>query len=549
MKREEIMAYIARSKNFEVGDWFYENMTTETVIAIFDLYHKEWDISIDQTKSNTPNTTIDIHGLGLFNTNIINFIKDGNVIKFFRNAKGKFSYNHKLIKYLSDNYYVELGFLLFSGKYEWLELLDEFDRHEAEIIITNLFSISAMYSFNDSIRDLLFVCQRYSNIGIESIIKRHTLLLKHILKIDDTIITNSLVTIAYACELDRHPSFTPWIWKNNLPVLPILSDITYLMVYLDAIIDNNYKGELSASIYSTINGEWGTVDQDICSIKDIYDKIIYITKNINQNIIGLLRYIKVKTKYTLDDVFDWLTINATEPVIPLQNYNDIIDIIGDGNDTIELQKLFLKNGGDVSTMRMDCELFRSTQSIVFTFLTLDSDGIRYLINNSVDFVTNLVKNNWVSVSTGVKVLKALFEYPINEELWNVLNHKGEPVIDYREIIIRRMIQLIPHNSLYQLVPESLAYMTPGLLHISRIISDNNIQYIPANNLSMFIENIMSKFDYIKLNYFCNGEEVSITSVIDKEQFIKIIMNNHQYAYIDDVKGTSQIEIIDLIADK
>ena len=132
---------------------------------------------------------------------------------------------------------------------------------------------------------------------------------------------------------------------------------------------------------------------------------------------------------------------------------------------MDLQTAFITNKGSVRTMfdndgnlLPEASIIKSTDKIQFILNNISDDDLLFLLYNSPEFVKNVMNSNWLTINDMVRLMKVLFEFPINEELWNVLNHKNiSHEIDYRELLIRKIVISLTFDGLYNKVPEAMAF--------------------------------------------------------------------------------------------
>jgi hypothetical protein len=184
---------------------------------------------------------------------------------------------------------------------------------------------------------------------------------------------------------------------------------------------------------------------------------------------------------------------------------------------------------------------------VITYIPIED--LRYLLYNSSDFVKTLINSSNLSQGNMIKILKALYSYPIDEELWDIINCKSDNYAsDYRYILINRIYRYININVAYHYAPVTMMYTEPSVFYITRFIDRDILKYIPAVKLVPYIRKIISREDYVPFNLYSNGEYLSLHKVFDGDytELINSIVGNQKFGYICDIKDIDHLALINSI---
>lgn len=341
----------------------------------------------------------------------------------------------------------------------------------------------------------------------------------------------------------------------GIPVFFENGDITDLHRYLSSVVETKWKCDLD----DTIDGV-GITSEDT----EILNKMKYIFKYLNASIIIYAK--KMMSDELFNDTFfggdcDVTSIlgerNRTSngPTYGILSFTDLIDVFGRNQYglAIWLQLGFIANGGNIKTMFKDDELLPEASIIksedqlnqLLHYLTIED--IRFLLYNSTDFVKNIITCRDVKQESLIKILKAIFEYPVNTNLWEALNHKTlTDTIDFREAIIRRIIAFITLDGVFLNVPESMLYMAPSALFVTRNLNKNNIPFIPIDKLIPYLPSIIAQNEYVPFNRFCNGVYVSLSRAVTMDVIIKNITKYEKFGYIGDIDDVDHKSLIDTI---
>ena len=340
----------------------------------------------------------------------------------------------------------------------------------------------------------------------------------------------------------------------GIPAFFSNGDITDLYRYLDTFIASGWKY---------------TLDEDIVNVHvtaddtEVLGMMTHIFKYLNRSIIVAAKQMISDTdtfeKYFNDSnqLFSLMTGTSVDkaPIYGVEDFAELITLFGHNyyGISIPAQTKFIVNGGDVKTMFTEDGVLLPEASIIKTIDQLDYlinhisvEDLRFLIYNSVDFVKNIISSNEITQTNYIKILKALFENPINESLWKTLNKPdySDGNIDFREAIIRKVIALITLDTIFINVPEAMLYIEPSALFVTRNLSPKNIPFIPVTKLIPYLPSIISQNDYIKFNRYCNGVYASLSRVVTMDILIKTITSHKKYGYLGDIEGIDHKAFMD-----
>ena len=340
----------------------------------------------------------------------------------------------------------------------------------------------------------------------------------------------------------------------GIPAFFSNGDITDLYRYLSVFIESGWKYGL----------DWDITNVDVTGDdKEILDNLVHIAKYIDHSAV-----IMAKEMITDPNVFEDI-FNGSDPLIntllgtsvdkvPLYGVEDFTELISlFGNNLYGIptpaQTKFIVNGGDIKTMFTEdgtllpeASIIKANDQLGYIVNHISVEDLRFLIYNSTDFVKNIISNNNITMSSCVKILKALFEYPVNESLWTALNRVdySDGVMDFRETIVRKAISLITLDTVFINVPEAMLYIEPSALFVTRNLSKENIPFIPVTRLIPYLPSIISQNDYIKFNRFCGGVYVSLSRAVTMDILIKTITDYKKYGYLGDIEGIDHKAFMD-----
>lgn len=333
-------------------------------------------------------------------------------------------------------------------------------------------------------------------------------------------------------EVSKDYELTDLCLQLGIPVLHDDCDIVDVDRFLDCVISYKWKEDFK-------------IPQSIISQDDdeITVKLISISRNINMNTILNLKGVFGPDGFR--SVVANAMVTKTQTTKPITDFNNLISAIGENKYGIamNIQKDFIEDGGDILSMidgnvvKPEATILKTVEEMNFIISHLSVEGLRSLLYKSSDFVKNILSSpESLSHSSMIKIMQALCEYPINEELWNVLNGKSPDYYhDFRFRLVSYINTYINTESIYGFVPEYMMYKTPSIFYITRKIDNDNIKYIPADRIMLYVKSIINR-EYIPLNYFCNGEYVTLDKVVgdDIHRILTNIVSSGNFGYICDL---------------
>lgn len=535
-KQIKLFAKAIYDRNFDIPDWMYDYIDDDVIeeLALITVYNDE-RMNIDSNKNNSK---------------IICGYQSGTPVKKFfdriRNSLNITGVSADIIYMHGDGI---LSGLLFNKK-GWRRVRSII-RSEAEsdeskyrffkILLKYLLSSDELIDYTRMVLKIIGFSKKYVIDMIYS-----ELFIYH-----DDDKQERLYRLIKVLNINKSYVLTQYCLNLNIPVFFNNGDITDLYQYLTAIEKSNWKCDIDKNItrVKITNEEYET---------EIYNLIHHIYGDINNSIIipakNMIRDEKIFKKLFYDDILTDYTKNKYGKY-GIKDFNDLIDYFGHNQYGIPMdaQIKFILNGGEIKTMfnsnwdlLPEASIIKTSDSLNYLISNISVEDLRFIIYNSSDFVKNIFSNKDITQPSYIKILKALFEYPINEELWGVLNKnsykKGE--IDFREIIVRKVTALFTLDNIFLNVPEAMLYIEPSALFVTRNLSADNIQFIPVSKLLPFIPSIISRNEYTKFNRYCCGKYVKLSDIITKDEIAKNIFAYNKYGYLGDMDVDDFKEFMD-----
>ena len=349
--------------------------------------------------------------------------------------------------------------------------------------------------------------------------------------------------------------------ERGIPVLYHYYDCTDLYLYLQTIVDNNYTGKLDPAL--TEIGSFIESNKDFLMVDEVLGMLWNIGTNLNQN---NLKYYYIAAGKTIPDTqtITGILSNTDAHVIMkwgyLKNFKDLIIMLGrnPAGYSIDLQKMFLKNGGDITTMidedyqlYPEASIIKATDMIPFLFQVIDNDDLWFLLRFSPEFVKNLMTSTWVTREHLIRVLDVMFMIPVDEELWNVIYNPTteDDFTDYRAVIVNKIVTSLSKDFVIITLPKSVAYIEPTILFVAKNMTEEYIKFFPVTKIAPMLKNIIGRHGYIRFNLFCEGTTISIAKAIGDNQFIiDTLVRDKKYGYLCDMEGENVEQIIDTIVE-
>lgn len=526
--RSKMIAKAICDRKFDIPEWMYECIDEGVINELIPLTSHYLGVSKINVTGDHKNISMEPYTSGT------------KIKEFFDHVRGKLNIGGifaDIIYTTNDGIYA--GLLL--NKRGWRRvssIITENDESKNRFI---KFLSKYLLSSDDLIDYTEMVCD---SVGLskECIIE---LVYDALEKYPENYRQERLFRITEALEVYDNYRLVQKCLNMGIPAFFSDGDISGLDQYLSTVIDSKWNYNIDVDIVNV-----QVHDDD----KDVIEKIVRIFKFNNRSIIVFAKSMIVNPN-TFKEIFNnqdklinslaGITIDKS-PIYGIDDFNDLILIFGKNvyGIPIPIQTKFIINGGDVKTMFTEngrllpeASIIKSSDQLNFVVSHISIDDLRFLIYNSTDFVKNIISNQDISSPIYIKILKALFEYPINESLWKVLNKPNydNGIIDFRETIVRKSITLLTLDAIFTSVPEAMLYIEPSALFVTRNISPENIPFIPISKLIPYLPSIISQNEYVRFNRYCDGVYVSLTHVVTLNFILKTITNYKKYGYLGDVE--------------
>ncbi len=542
--RARIIAGIISDRDFDIPVEIYDELNSEVVILLLD----------DKMKYLGNKQLLD------------NYVQNENEQGFFKYVRECVKHTDALFQILRFSKHSAERLLFFSGK-EWAKLA----KVDIKTVMNDLNLALEIPELNDVVLLIIIsvIGVRVKSMGYINETKLYDTYLRSI--DTDNFNVKSAVKLAYLLGFNEDYNETLNCLNNGIPVLYkkfSLEDPLTIVMYLQTVLASGYNGILDDNISDQLieyYTDYVDDDLDFSCIKMLYEigvtlnhnNLKYFHKVINLPIstdefikelnMPTLKYGKFDYNYTLT------------PYGYIKNFKVITEILGKSNTGYSpvLQTLFIKRGGDIETMfdengklLPEASIIRTRDSLGELLRILSVDQIRFLLLNSPEFVSNIITADWQEMTDCINIAKALMVIPLDENLWSVINNDNlDKPLDYRMMLISKIRSFVPLNILYEMVPETMAYIEPSVVYISRFMTLDKMTYPPAHRLIPYLKRyIGNKSKYKRINLYEKGDYASILSAVgDDYQFmISNIVNGGKYGYICDMKVDNISELIDAI---
>lgn len=330
----------------------------------------------------------------------------------------------------------------------------------------------------------------------------------------------------------------------SIPVLYESCDYVDLYQFLECVLENDWKHDFDIPK--------GAITKEDT---ELIDRLIKISYSLNTNILRHLKGLMPPEIYTKTcyDAISRKRVFRTNIV----DFDRMIEIFGENKYgySIPLQKEFIEWGGSVISMigenglKPEATILKTMDEANFVINHLNMDEIRFLIYNCPEFVRIISTSNTLNQNNMLRVMRALCEYPLNEELWRVLNpvKTKEQTRDFRYYLIYHITGYFNIENLYDYVPSFMMYRIPSVFYVTRRLDSSNIKYIPVDRLVPYIRDIISREPYVPFNLFCEGERVSLSKVIgSNEKVLLDIIQSEKYGYLCDITEIEPDELFAII---
>lgn len=523
-KQSYVIAKAIHDRKFDIPDWMYKLIDVDVIEELVDLI--------------PTNSVLDC------------YLSNKYAREFFNTVKKKIDM-HKLPVYKIYSKDIDYTIILFSvANWKTLrkQLLPEYNYTE------KILDIVFHMTFDDTTSKLIPIFLKTMKVRYDSMLKDFASLTK---KKENQENRYRFITVIKANESFKLTSMS---LELGIPVFFKYGNATDLYEYLSVFIEtswqypiddnisrvkissiaNNHIIELMVNIYAYNNKHIMVNAKNMMSAEDF--------SNHFGGVVGFAPRLALKPEYSNTNSYK------------IVDFNDLLEIHGHKSHgfPLWLQEQFIENGGNIRTMFNDGELLpeasiiRSMGEVEFIINELDIDDIRFLLYNSSVFVKNVLTRELIT-NQYIKLAKALFENPINKNLWAVLNTSytegTNTLMDFRRVIVDKITVALTLDGLFSNVPESMMYITPGALFVTRNLSKKNIEFIPISKLIPTLLSIISRHDYVKFNRYCNGEEVSLISIVGKDILTKYIIEYNKYGYLGDMSESDCIIMVYKIMNK
>ena len=529
--RDEVIVGILLDKEFDVPVEIYDMVTDKMLVKMFLSEKQPMKWYLDQYLTN-PSAR-----------EFFDFIRESKPSNYLFFDAGK-----EVTKLTNDIAYDEalvIPRLLIFSKKDWYIYWKKIHKKNPGWWITYFIEASSHPELDHQSSEILSIMLTY-DYREEIIIDK----IKGFVNLED------LVRLLYKCNVHKYYGKIMTCINLNIPILFSAPDETDVWIYLKTVLSSGYRGELDSNIEPILK---------VCEINEVGDLLYEIGSTLNQN--NLKYYFRLKKeKLSTTDTLKLLTNKSTgvhgnhmSPSGRMTDFDILVSICGNNSYglPINVQMLFLEQGGNIETMfdengklKDEASIIKTTDQLSPLLSMINDNQLRYLLLNSPDFVKNILTSTWLTVKHYIRILKALLVYPVDEDLWRVLNTAPTNTedVDYRFLIVNKIRTMLETDVIFDNVPEAMMYIEPSVLYITRNIDEENIFYIPVDKIVPYIQQYVGRHDtYEQLNLFCNGETVSITSAVNDDNFlIKEIVRGKKYGYICDIKTSDMRQLLDEI---
>lgn len=519
-KKSYLIAKIIYDRDFDIPEWIYCHIDLDTIKRLIKMLQKSNKESI-----------------------ITRYNFDPNVEKFFDTISDRVKIKKDFIKYLYNNNLSDYAVILLKKRefkyYKYLYDNDSSGGRSSKSVYHMVYNYATT---SDKLvgkgKDIVkYSCEEKSNFlvmgaTLKSINDNDGT--KNILR--EQIKMDRLLEIL---EVEESYELCELAYDIGIPALFKLADQVDLYKYLSRVLDSNWA--------SSIKCNTEVVPRNCIKL------LIKIAKKLNLNALTYLEG-ELAESYVLDILNTRGSINP--PKKKIMDFKSIVKFLGhnDYGLSINIQRDFLSNGGDIRTMfdngnlMSEASILRTLEECPFIIDAVSNEGLYYILHNSPDFVKSILSCKWITYQNMFKILNVLFEYPINEELWNVLNGRSEKYsTDFRYVIVTKFMSYLTNERVFDQIPQAMMYISPSIFYITRHISKNTIKYIPVEKLVPYIKSILSREDFIQFNLFCNGNQISLSDLFtDYTMLIQNIVSYKKYGYLCDITNVDGDTLIDTV---
>lgn len=541
-KKGEIIAKAITSRKFDIPGYMYDLIDDHTVEAVFNQYDKESCLKLFLTNR-------DFRNFCGYVTDFVNIRKNFflEIIRTHGIWKGLFIF--------SESHWAQLESCCFSVKLHG-DTIEEVngapgvdedfpvtDEEILDIVYTAIMNPELIHQFEYIYRFALISFKEFLALFKEKVPVRYLI--------------EAIMQLGVA---DNYTKSSICI-EQGIPVLYQHYDCTDLYIYLQTVIETSYTGVLDPILEDV--DTFIRANQEFLTTDEILDMLWHIGTKLNQN---NLKYYYIAAEKTETDVAKLMMIlsKKNNSAMPkwgyLKNFKDLITILGhrSAGYSIDLQKMFLGNGGDVKTMfdennhlLVEASIIQTTDMLPFLFQVVNDDDLISLIYVSSEFVTNLMTSTWINRDHLLRVLSVMFTIPVDEDLWTVMNNPSldAEFTDYRAAIVNKAVTSLSKEAVIIAIPKAVAYIEPTILFVSKNMTEEYVRFFPVTKIAPMLKNIIGRYGYLRFNLFCNGTNVSIAKAVGDTQFIiDTLMRDKKYGYLCDMDGENVERIIDVIVE-
>ena len=521
--REYVVAKMVIDRNFDVPDWVYEFINMGAITELIELLPSTTKLKEDYCTN--PNMR-----------RFFSKVRDG--VKFKRvECFSLFTKRRGLMA------------VLLLNKREWKyirSIILDYDNSDMKIdflnniICTSLLKQSDMFNL---IKDCIEVLNLDKHWLIDFVNSKTT-------NLSSSQFDLSIYKVTELLNVNEDYGLCNYCLGIGIPVFFKNGDIVDLYRYLSVIKARSWDFNIDSNISKVHISSSDT---------EIIDMIKYIYIYINHSIIVYSK--KMMDDELFDDTFrgpdfligmlsmksviDGMVERKSGNKYGIKDFNDLIGVFGSNSYGLPMpvQENFIISKGDIKTMFKgdkllpEATIIKTPGKIEYLIKFLDIEDLRYILYNSPEFIKVIMTSyNDITRGSYARILKALFENPINEDLWKVLNENGysQDLVDYREVLIRKIISILTLDTVFTMVPEAMLYIEPSALFVTRNLSSENIPFIPITKLLPYLSSIISQNEYVKFNRYCNGVYVPLTKVVPANVLDKNIISCKKLGYIGDI---------------
>lgn len=375
----------------------------------------------------------------------------------------------------------------------------------------------------------------------------------------------TLVKICYILKANENLEDTMILLKHGIPILYKEFMPEMLFWYIQTVLEVEYRGELDTltplQIVEYRDYEYSDIEKLTSLLKEI-------GCTLNQNNLKYYYFTKEKGTDKVSEVIQNLAggtkFNGSynyklKPNGYLKDFKDLIIMLGNNPSgyPLPIQMLFLRHG-DIKTMfnydgslMSEANILKSPDQLTVLLRNLSIHQLNFLLFNSSDFVQNLiVENGKLNVNDYLNIARAFLTLPVDEELWKALNtNEYKTPLDYRSILINKLVNVLGVETLFNNVPEAMAYIEPSVLYIVKSLKMENIQYAPIHRITPYLKRHIASNPYTRYNLYEDGKFISIIDAVSDAQFIfDIIVKGKKFGYICDLDIKDIPKAIDLTVD-